>query len=148
MSVLCPICFIFHFITLVFCRQGRSHMPCLLPRGRSCVTETSPRNSLHLNFLFSFFKRRRDIFPCPGLSPLEHRDSLNAECVQPPVPSFCMAGWGSPLFTEIPAPAALPPEHRLSKRSFKAHIIFYPCHCHRSLCAVSKASLLLLNPQT
>lgn len=53
MSVLSPICLFFHFITLILRRQRRTCMPCpALPHGRSCVTETSPRNSLPLNFFF------------------------------------------------------------------------------------------------
>lgn len=52
----------FHLKTLVFCRQGRSHMPCLLPQGRSCVTETSPRSSLPLNFPSFFFLTGAETF--------------------------------------------------------------------------------------
>lgn len=50
-SVLSPICAFFCFTTLILCRQRRSRPA--IPHGRSCVTETSPRNSLPLNFLLT-----------------------------------------------------------------------------------------------
>lgn len=100
--VLSPVCRSFKFITLFFCRQGRRHMLCFLPHGRFCVTETRPRNSLPLNFLFSFFSQCRSVFLSPGLSRWEHRGSLNAVCAQPHVSSVILhVGGGSLPFTNI-----------------------------------------------
>lgn len=91
--VLSPIWLCFQFITLFFCRQGRRHMPCLLPHGRFCEIETNPRKSLPLDFPFVFFNQCRNIFLPPAFSPSEHRGSLNAVCVQPHTvyhQSFCV----------------------------------------------------------
>lgn len=90
--VLSQICLCFQFITLFFCRQGRRHMPCLLPHGRFCNRDQSQKESAP-NFLFCFFSQCRNIFPPLGFNPSEHRGSLNAVCVQPHTvyhQSFCM----------------------------------------------------------
>lgn len=98
--VLSPICLCFQSITFFSCRQGRR--PCLLPHGRFCATETRPRNSLPLDFLFGFFSQCRNTFLSPGVSPSEHRGSLNAVCVQPHVSSVILhVGGGSLPFNNI-----------------------------------------------
>lgn len=64
--------------------------------------------------VFFFLNQCRNSFLSPGLSPSEHRGSLNAVCVQPPVSSVILHARGGSLpFTNI-SPAALPPEHHLS----------------------------------